>query len=238
MKYALFLILILLAPFVANAQTFIGGGFSVTRSTAYDPSPLATGDGGKVFAGAYVEAGYDLRRGLQVRVLGEYLSEPTLTNIFTQDENVGRFARDEFRLRPELRYQRGADAPIRPFIGGGVDYYRQRFESVKGRYGYGGYGSGAPAAGLNPYLVVGAGICKSHEASYARLFTDTTTLNDSRLSGHRVGYTYTRPLSNRLSLRVAGEIDYVKYSESNGRYIDSYYERDAAFKLRVGLVIQ
>lgn len=232
-KLHIFILLFILpaATIPAGAQTYISGGISITRSSAYDPLPVERGDGGKTFAGAYAEAGYQLPRNLSARLLAEYLSEPTLTNIFTTDEGSDRRARDEFRLRPELRYSFG-EGNIKPFAGSGVDYFRQRFEALEG--GVSGYGK--PVAGLNPYLIAGAQIGYYQEASYTYLFTDTTSLNNSRLRGHRANYSYTtRKLIGPFALRVTGEADYVYYRESNGSYTDPYYEKDAVFKVRVGL---
>lgn len=246
MKRIFLLIIIVAASVAANAQTFIGYGASLNRSSAYDPSPLATGDGGKVFAGAYVEAGYQFPRSLQARVLAEYLGEPTLTNIFTTDEGIDRKAKDEFRIRPELRYSFG-EGNIKPFAGAGVDYFRQRFTGQGGGIlaSCGGQaicyfgqlaGTRNPVAGLNPYITAGARIGPNHEASYAYLFTDRTSLNNSRLRGHRANYSYTTPkFLGPFAVKITGEADYLYYRESNGVYTDSYYERDVVFKVRVGL---
>lgn len=237
-------IVLSLATFAKAQDSFAGAGLNITRSSAPDPSPLKKGDGGYVFPGGYVEGGLKLPYGLQARLQAEYNTEATLPTIFTRDEGASREATGEFRIRPEVRYWFGEFGILRPFVAGGVDYYRQTFKTVgheeedEDEYEYGG---GAPKSGLNPTFTVGTGIGKSHETSFTRLFEDRTNLNASYLSGYRAGYSYTRPLYDRISLNLGAEADYVRFQENAGygpKTADKYYEKDAIFKVRIGLVIK
>lgn len=235
MKRILFFTFFFLALIdIASAQTYVGGGAIVARSSSYDPSPAATGDGGQALKGVYVEAGYQFPAGLQARLLAEYLTDASLRSIFTSDAAVGKTASGEFRLRPELRLRPNCkEARYCLFIGGGVDYYRQRFETtgeqVRGA---------SPASGLNPFFIVGADFGKSLEVNFRRLFADQSALNSSELRGYSAGAVYTRRLVGRFHLRIAGEADYVIYRDSIGYYVAGYEKRDAIFKLRGGLVFQ
>jgi len=239
MKSALSLSFILIALAVSvGAQTFIGGGVMLTRSSSFDPSPLATKDGGKTFKGVYVEGGYKFPLGLQARFLNEYSTDVALNSIFTSDTDRGKKPNGEFRFRPELRLRIGCEiGKVRPFIGGGVDYFRQRF-THEAMHAYGGHEYDEPAAGLNPFFVVGAELDKGHELSFSRLFADTTILNNSQLRGYRGGYSYTRHLFGRVHLRLAGEADYVTYRDSIGEYVATYDKHDAVIKFRGGLIFQ
>src|SRR5262245_36924598 len=123
MKRIIFVVIIIITVIalvdLARAQTFVGGGASVTRSSSYDPSPLTTGDGGKTFPGGYVEGGYQFPLGLQARFLGEYSSDVQLRSIFVSDAPTGRIPKDEFRFRSELRLRPGCkDARFCLFVGG------------------------------------------------------------------------------------------------------------------------
>lgn len=220
---------------VTNAQSFIGGGASFNRTSAYDPSPAQTGDGGQNFFGAYVEAGSRLPLNLEMRVLGEYGFKASLPTIFTRDEGSARRAVGEFRLRPELRFNFSNTGPARPFIFGGGEYFRQRFEGEEAE----GYGRGAPASGFNPIAGFGVGLGGHSEASFARLFPDNTVLNNSRLEGYRFNYTFKKKLGGRLALKIGGEADYLTFREASGFELgdyDDYRERDFLLRVRVGFV--
>jgi hypothetical protein len=236
-KTILLTILVLLVTLPTAAQTYVGGGLNIIRSSSYDPSPLKTGDGGKVYVGGYAEGAYQFPLGLQARFLGEYNSDVALRSIFTSDTNVGKLPTAEFRFRPELRLRPTCGERIFClFIGGGVDYYRQRFVETKKYSHEDEYDE--PASGLNPFLTIGAEFGKNHEASFSRLFTDKTSLNNSQLHGYRAGYSYTKPITNHLHFKVAGEADYVIYRDSIGYYVATYTKRDAVFKGRVGLIFK
>jgi hypothetical protein len=237
------LVLVLLAG-AAQAQTFVGGGVGLVRSSSPDPSPNATGDGGNLFPSVYAEAGLDLPRGFQARILAEYNQDATFETLFRCDECQSRYATSEVRVRPELRYWIGGNDYIQPFIAGGVDYYRQSFRKTSyvpaGDHDDEYEHYGLPQAGINPTFTVGARLWAWHEASFTRLFADRSTLNSSELEGYRVGYSYTRPFpfGSRFKIKVGGEIDYVTFRESDGHYSDYYYERDVAFKVRLGLIFK
>src|SRR5262245_16943227 len=81
-----------------DARTFVGGGVQLTRSSNYDPSPEARGDGGSRFVGYWAEAGLGLPAHFQARLLAEYSGTPQLQTIFTTDEGPRRATR-EIRLR-------------------------------------------------------------------------------------------------------------------------------------------
>lgn len=229
MKYALLALAIIALATSAGAQTFIGGGFSVNRSSSYDPSPTTRGDGGNVYAGGYVEGGYQFPVGLQARFLAEYNSDVALKSIFTSDAKRAEMPKAEFRLRPALKLRPGCgEAQFCLFFEGGADYYRQRIETAARH--------AESAAGLNPFFAVGAEFGKAHEVAFLRLFTDKTALNNSQLHGYRASYSHTRPLSGRLHFKVAGEVDYGIYRDSAGYYVATYTKRDAIFKFRVGLI--
>ena len=132
----------------------------------------------------------------------DYSHTPQLQTIFTTDEG-SRKATGEYRVRPEVRYWLNRETYVKPFIGGGVDYFYQKFAGE-------GY-SGAPSSGLNPYITFGASVGEKHEASFARLFEDSTRLNPSRLSGYRVNYSYTQPLYKSFALRAGIEADYLRF---------------------------
>lgn len=233
----------------AKAQTFVGGGAQVIRSSNFDPSDKQRKDGGSTFPGGYVEAGLKLPANLQARVLAEYSGTPQLQTIFTTDEG-SRKATGEFRIRPELRYQFNPENNIRPFIVGGADYYHQRFQEqrpaplpgpVPALYHEDEYEheGGEPSSGFNAFVGFGAAIGDSHEASFARLFEDYTSLNPSKLSGYRVNYFYTRPLYGRFDLKAGVELDQLRFRETNGYgYIDPYYENDTVIKFRVGFIVK
>lgn len=232
MKRIFFFLFVLLAPAIsAGAQTFIGGGVSVNRSSSYDPSPAKRGDGGQVYAGGYVEGGYQFPAALQARFLAEYSSDVALRSIFTSDAPTGRMPKGEFRFRPEVRLRPGCkEAKFCLFLAGGADYFRQRFDGAAGRY--------APAAGLNPTFTVGAEFGEYNEVGFTRLFTDKTSLNRSELHGYRLGYSHVRPLYRRLRFKLAGEVDYVIYRDSIGPYVATYTKRDAVFKVRFGFTFE
>lgn len=234
MKILLLTCLLSLITLPAFAQTYVGGGFSVIRSTSYDPSPAQRKDGGKTYPGGYFEGGYQFPLGLQARFLGEYTSDVALRSIFTSDTYVGKKPTGEFRFRPELRLRPtcGDTPKFCLFLGGGVDYFRQRFKGeVKEQYEYGDY-----AAGFNPSFTVGAEFGKNHEASFSRLFTDKTSLNNSQLHGYRAGYSYTRPAFGRFHFKLTGEADYLIFRDSIGDYYATYTKRDAVLKVRAGLL--
>lgn len=236
-------IIVAMMLFASSARcqaTYVGGGVGINRSSNPDPSPEATRDGGITFPSVYAEGGLKLPLGFQARLLAEAGKEPHLRTLFTTDEGTDRQAVYEVRLRPELRFYLLKEGTIRPFVGGAVDYYRQSFKSLR-KEEHGGYGRyrSLPTAGLNPLLIVGTGIGYNHEIFYSRIFTDKTVLNPSYLSGHRAGYTYLRPLTERISLKLAGEADYVTFRETNGRgYVDLYYENDFVAKARIGFIFK
>lgn len=234
MKRILLFIFVALAAITAEAQTYIGGGASVTRSSSYDPTPMAGDRGGKTFSGVYIEGGYQFPLGLQARFLGEYRTDASLRSIFTSDAEVGKTASGEYRFRPELRLRPNCkEARYCLFIGGGVDYFKQRFtatgEQVRGD---------SPATGLNPFFTVGAEFGESVEVNFRRLFADQSALNSSELRGYSAGAVYTRKLAGRFHLRIAGEADYVIYRDSIGYYVAGYEKRDAIFKGRFGFIFQ
>ena len=235
MKVTLSILILMALAISAHAQTFIGGGLSVIRSSSYDPSPMRRNDGGKTYPGVYVEGGYQFPGGLQARFLGEYNSDVALRSIFTSDTPIGKKTGGEFRFRPELRLRPGCkESGFCLFLAGGADYYRQRMSQMS----HGEREYAEPAAGLNPFFTVGAEFGKAHEVSFSRLFTDKTALNDSQLHGYRGEYSYTRPLAGHLHFKVAGEVDYVIYRDSIGEYVASYEKRDAMVKIRVGFIIK
>lgn len=231
----------------AKAQS-VGIGATFIRTTSPDPSPLVRKDGGANLGAIYVEANAPLPLNLEMRVLGEYSFNAALPTLFTRDEGATRKAIGEFRLRPELRFYFNREGFFHPFVAGGVDYYRQRFKDVDpapipGPVPALSYYShrDAPASGLNPTFTVGSGIGEYGEASFTRLFPDTTILNVSRLEGYRASYNYTHRLSRRLGLKIAGELDYVTFTEASGfgRYERDYYrERDVVFRVRAGVVLK
>lgn len=209
---------------------------SVTRSSgSIDPDPLVTGDGGITFPGLYVEGAYGFPANLQGRLLAEWNREATLQTIFTQDEGADRRATSEVRLRPELRFYFSKAGYFKPFVGGGVEYTRQFFQPVGEGHSYGR----RPNENLNPLFTAGTGIGYNHEASFTRLFNGT--LNSSYLNGYRVGYSYTRPITERLALKIGGEADYVSFRECSGfdyKSCDGYYEKDTVLKARVGFIFK
>lgn len=233
-----------------QAQSFIGFGAGVTRSSAADPSPARTGDGGAYNATVYVEAGAPLPLNLEMRLFGSYGLAPELPTIFTRDEGSSRKAYGEFRVRPELRlYLAPGESKVRPFVAGGVEYFRQRFNETAEPGplpdplpAYVEHsGPSLPASGLNPFASFGVRIGKGNEVSFSRLFPDNTILNASRLEGYRASYTFTRRVSKRLSFKLSGEADYVTFREASGFGpfdADPYRERDAIFRIRVGIGLE
>src|SRR5262245_36680683 len=88
------------AQYGHDKRTFVGGGVTLTYSTAVDPSPDQNRDGGRSFAGAYGEAAYELPKGFQIRGAGQY-GDPVFPTIFSYDEerrDAGRFAKSELSL--------------------------------------------------------------------------------------------------------------------------------------------
>lgn len=250
MKRIFLFIFVALAAVTAEAQTFFGGGVSVTRSSSYDPSPLTRKDGGQTFAGAYVEGGYDLRHGLQARFLADYQTKPTLNSIFTSDADTGRVATSEFRFRPELRYQFSAEGKVKPFVAAGADIYRQFFRSTEppaptpgplpayAAYDEGGEYERAPSVGSNPYLTIGATIAEYYELSYSHLFADAGGFNNSNLRGERANASFTHPLFGRFHFKAGAEFDYVTFRDSTVGYIATYDKRDLIGRVRVGIEIR
>lgn len=215
-------------------KTFIGGGVSLNRTSSPDPDPTKSGDGGKVYFGAYGEAGLAHPKGFQARLLVEYTRFPQLPTIFTLDEASTRTATSEVRFRPELRLNLFKNEAFQPFVSGGLEMFRQFFEDQE-THSYGSYSRPLQAFGINPLL--GAGVqVGSNEIQYTYLFTDKSAFNSSYLNGHRLGYSYTHKVSNRLSLKASGEADYVTFRESDGRYHDYYREKDVIFKGRIGFI--
>ena len=241
---------LLLTPSIALTQS-IGVGTSFVRTSAPDPDPTRTKDGGANLAAINVEANAPLPLNLEMRLLASYGFAAELPTIFTRDEGASRKAIAEIRLRPELRLYLNRSGFVQAFVAGGVEYYRQRFvgtepapsplpdplppvayiESHEARL---------PASGLNPLLTFGARLGEYSEASYSRIFQDQTILNASGLQGHRIAYSFTREISKRLSLKVAAEADYVRYREAAGFdpiFADNYGERDLIYRVRVMLML-
>jgi hypothetical protein len=238
----LFILFALATP--AGAQSFIGAGVSVTRSSSYDPSPLTQKDGGKTFVGPYVEASVALPYKLQARALAEYLPEPTLNSIFTSDSDTGRIATSELRFKAGARYTFESDRVIDPFVEAGVDGFKQYFRKTRRpdplppaalTLTYGEVGAyDQPSVSLNPYLSIGIAVGEYHEASFSRLFEGA--LNDSRLSGYRAEYSYMHPLRGEFTLKLGAQVDYLTFRDAVGGYIAPYFKHDAVFKARIGLI--
>lgn len=221
----------------AQTQSFIGFGGSFTRTSAYDPSPARTGDGGAYFGGFYLEAGAPLPLNLEMRIRGEYGFNADLPTIFTRDEGSRRKAIGQIRILPELRFYFTKQGPAQSFIVGGGEYVRQRFEGEEGEE----YGPGAPASGFNPIAGFGVGLGYNSEVSFVRIFPDNTVLNNSRLEGYRANYAFRKKLTERLAFKIGAEADYVTFREASGfgeGEYDDYRERDFIYRIRAGFVLK
>jgi hypothetical protein len=243
-------ILLIITAIGAGAQapkTYVEIGALAIHSTAYDPSDSMRKDGGQTFLAPYVAAAYDLRHSLQARFLAEYLPKPTLNSIFTSDTDIGRRATSELRIRSSLRAGLVSEGPIRPFVEAGAERLQQFFKPTRPKtlpdplppLAYSEYSAqegSVPTAAINPFLTFGAEIGEYHEAGFTRLFEDQAT--NSQLSGYRANYSYTHPLSRRISLRAGLEADFVRFRDSIGNlYIANYSKHDLVAKIRVAFLI-
>ena len=253
MRKPIALIIILLGVVIgasAQSKTYVGFGPSGIYSTAYDPSDKERKDGGQAFAGAHVEAGLDIGHNLQARALVEFQPKPSYNSIFTSDTDIGRKAHSELNIRAGLRYRFYGENPVRPFVEAGVQRFEQFFRPTRETEplpdplppvstAYNEYieedpGEYSASAGLNPYFTFGVELGDRHEASFSRLFEDQTSR--SKLSGYRAGYSYTRPVSDHVSVKLGGELDYVTFRDSVGDYVALYYKRDAKGVIRFTLL--
>lgn len=218
MKGFLGFIVLALTPIVGYGQgTSFGAGVQGSYSTNTTDN---------VFPSVYADLKVGLPANLQYRLHGEISKDEYLSTIFTRDNHPTRKASGEVRLTPELRFwfNRGGST-FKPFVGGGVDYFRQ-------------FGLEKPYQGLNPLLTFGTRIGYGYEVSFTRIFTDPTDWNRSDLSGYRADFAYDKKLAGKLHLVLGAGVDWLRFREDAGVGYDYYFERDLVPKVRVGFEIR
>lgn len=214
--YTLIFILLALA-IPAAAQTFDVGG-SVIRSSNPDPSPAP--GGGSVFPGAYFKASFDLPKGFEAQVKVRASRTPPLQTQFTTDEGKHKPAAG-LTVHPQVRYNSG-----RLFIAAGFEYSKQFFtDDDPGEYYSRSYN-------INPTVTTGVKFTDRHEASATYLLKD----RDTYLYGVRANYSYTIPVSEKVSVVIGAEATRYTFRETNREgYVDRYYEDDTVLLFDIAI---
>lgn len=245
MKTLFTTLLLLVFAIPTAAQSYIGAGVGVGRSTSdFDPTPI------EFFGVAQKKAGP-----LHFRGLGGIRTQPQLPTLF--QEGAQGFQQDGYELfaRPEIDLTFLHVGPLKGFAGIGGDFFYQVFPNEPG-------GKDAHYhSGLNPLLTLGArytalggkhrtGVTRVFQELKAREFPYVTAykpgapliqlqhrglLNPAYLDGWRLSHEYVKPIKGRLSFYFAGEGSYYKYKEFPVKFFgDNYYERDAVVAFRFG----
>lgn len=204
MKY---IVLLILLAIPANAQAFLGGGFSFGSVVGNDDS------GHDIRVGGFVDGNLTRTIGLRFDFNGLATLEYA--------PKAGTTSGLDLKARPEIRAFAPVGGPVKPFIGGGVQYnYFTSDEYNK--------------HGLNVTATGGVEVLGASTLRVSRLFTDKTN-NENRLRGWRYGYDLTKRFSgSKWAARFSLEYNRFHYAQPFGVTAGDYSGNSLAF--RIGIV--
>lgn len=245
-RISLSLLIVFVLAVTADAQTYIGAGIGVSRSTSdFTPTPVELFGVGQKQVGSF-----------HFRGLGGIRTQPQLPTLF-QEGAVGYDQNGyEVFARPEADLTLLYLGPLHAFISAGGDFIYQVFPSEPGGK------DNHYHSGINPLVSAGARFkyLGDHRVAVTRIFQEFKvrdfpyitaskpmarikplqhrgTLNPSYLEGWRVSEEYIKPIGGRFSAFFGAEGSYYKYKEFPLKaFGDNYYERDAVVAFRFGLV--
>lgn len=208
MNKFLLIITLLLLPISASAQSFYGGGLSIGSIVGDDFS------GHDKSVGGFGEGTYSRKIGIRFDANGLATLEHA--------PKGGTTGGVDFKLRPEIRAFAPVGGPVKPFVGGGLQYSYFTSDQYN-------------KTGLNYIATAGAEVFGHSTVRVSRLFTDRSNSNNNRLEGFRYGYDLTKRLPSSVwAVRVSAEYNRFHYVQPFGVTAGAYDGQSVAFRL--GLV--